>query len=844
MGANPLTKVPDYLMRLLQRASTGVILLGTATLATAQAPIVQPGAPGEAARELTAEEATDIAVTSYSPDDVRFMQDMIPHHHQAVQLAELVTDRTNRPELIDAAGRINLSQRDEIDFMELWLSDRGESVPNASDHEAMHTDHRMAGMATPEQLAELAASDGTGFDRIFLQLMITHHEGAVTMVEELLDQPGAAYDPVLFEFTNDVTNDQTAEIERMHALLITLSDDPRAGLSAGFDDAGQVLMNLELVASLPKPPGFYDPENPAELPPERPRDDDEEEENADDRENGDDRDDGEDREDGEDDEDSDEWDRSPLLSFSNTDMAFRDDVMFAGSYHGFNIYQLVEEGSPQQLSSVVCPGGQGDVSVVGDLLIMSVEQTRGRLDCGLEGIAEDVSDDRFRGIRIFDISDLTRPIQVGAVQTCRGSHTHSIVAADDERIIVYNSGTSRIREEEEMEGCIDESPGDYRTALFRIDVIEIPVDDPSGARIVHSPAVFADPEDGTLAGLWRGGDHGDETQETNRTDECHDITVFPELGIAAGACSGNGILFDISDPLNPQRMDAVVDRGFAYWHSATFNNDGTKVLFTDEWGGGGMPRCRAFDPLDWGADAIYDIVDGRLEFRSYFKMPAPQVEQENCVAHNGSVVPVPGRDIFVQAWYQGGISMIDFTDSANPVEIAYFDRGPIDAEHMIVGGYWSAYWYRGKIYGTEIVRGLDVLSLVPSEYLSENEIAAATLADQGSVFNPQQQLSYDWPADPIVARAYLDQLERGDALSVSVAADLDAALDQSASALQDGESDEGLAARLESLAAAVETDAGDGITTARQAALADTLGGIAARLRQQPVTRVPLRGTP
>ena len=505
--------------------------------------------------------------------------------------------------------------------------------------------------------------------------------------------------------------------------------------------------------------------------------------------------------------------------------------MFAGSYHGFNIYRLDEEGLPQQISSVVCPGGQGDVSVVGDLLVMSVEQTRGRLDCGLEGISDDISNDRFRGIRIFDIGDLTRPVQVGAVQTCRGSHTHSIVAADDERIIVFNSGTSRVREEEEMEGCIDESPGDYRTALFRIDVIEIPVAEPSEARIVHSPAVFADPEDGTLAGLWRGGDHGDETQETNRTDECHDITVFPELGIAAGACSGNGILFDISDPLNPQRMDAVVDKGFAYWHSATFNNDGTKVLFTDEWGGGGMPRCRAFDPLDWGADAIYDIVDGQLEFRSYFKMPAPQVEQENCVAHNGSVVPVPGRDIFVQAWYQGGISVMDFTDSANPVEIAYFDRGPIDAEHMIVGGYWSAYWYRGIIYGTEIVRGLDVLSLVPSEYLSDNEIAAAALADQGNIFNPQQQLSYDWPADPVVARAYLDQLDRENALSAAFAADLDAVLERSASTLQAGARDEELAAQLETLVSAVETDAGGGITMRRQAALAETLGGIAARMR-------------
>ena len=820
-----MTVALHYLLRQLQRAIAGVFLLSMAAVTSAQAPIVQPGAPGELARELTADEAIDIAVTSYSPDDVRFMQDMIPHHHQAVEMAELVDDRTNREEVVDAAGRITLSQQDEIEFMGHWLSDRGERVPDPSDHEGMHTGHRMAGMATPEQMAELAALEGTDFDRMFLQLMITHHDGAVTMVEELLDQPGAAYDPVLFEFTNDIDNDQTAEIERMHALLITLSDDPRAGLSAGFEDAGQALMNLELVASMPKPPGFYDPENPAELPPERPRDDDDDTDSE-----GEDAEDREDDEDGEDDED-DDWDRSPLLSFSNTDMAFRDDVMIAGSYHGFNIYRLDEEGLPRQLSSVVCPGGQGDVSVVGDLLIMSVEQTRGRLDCGLEGIPEDVSDDRFRGIRIFDISDLTRPVQVGAVQTCRGSHTHSIVAADNEKIIVYNSGTSRVREEEEMEGCIDESPGDYRTALFRIDVIEIPVDEASEAHIVHSPAVFADPEDGTLAGLWRGGDHGDETQETNRTDECHDITVFPKLGIAAGACSGNGILFDISDPLNPQRMDAVVDKGFAYWHSATFNNGGTKVLFTDEWGGGGMPRCRAFDPLDWGADAIYDIVDGRLEFRGYFKMPAPQVEQENCVAHNGSVVPVPGRDIFVQAWYQGGISVMDFTDSVNPVEIAYFDRGPIDAEHMIVGGYWSAYWYRGKIYGTEIVRGLDVLSLVPSEYLSENEIAAATLAEQGNAFNPQQQLSYDWPADPVVARAYLDQLDRENALSAAFAADLDAALERSESTLQAGARDEELATQLESLAAAVESDAGDGITMTQHAALADTLGGIAARLR-------------
>jgi hypothetical protein len=454
--------------------------------------------------------------------------------------------------------------------------------------------------------------------------------------------------------------------------------------------------------------------------------------------------------------------RAPLLSFSNTDIAFWDNIMAAGSYHGFNLYELNEGTAPSLLASIVCPGGQGDVSIVGHLLILSVEETRSRVDCGLEGIRGDVSADRFRGIRIFDISDLRQPRQVGAVQTCRGSHTHSVVAGPDEqgKLIVYNSGISRVREEEEMAGCIDESPGDNRTALFRIDVIEIPVDDPANARIIDSPTVFADPETGALSGLWRGGDHGDETQETYRTDQCHDITVFPSLQLAAGACSGNGILFDISDPRRPERIDVATDTGFAYWHSATFNNDGTKVIFTDEWGGGTRPRCRTYDPLTWGADAIYDIVDGKLVFQSHYKMSAPQLETENCVAHNGSIIPVPGRDIFVQAWYQGGLSIIDFTDSKNPIEIAYFDRGPVDAEDLVTGGYWSTYWYNGHIYGTEIIRGIDVFALRPSEYLTANEIAAATLADQGGQFNPQQQLPNTWPAAPIVGMAYLDQWVR------------------------------------------------------------------------------------
>ena len=807
-------------VRLLLRFCLGAILLCQATVAVSQAPIIQPGAPGtpgESGRELSAEEAIEIANTGHSPADAQFMQDMIPHHHQAIEMAELVAARTNRPELIDVAGRINASQGDEIEFMQNWLRQRGEHVTDPTAHRSMHTSHKMAGMATPKQMAELAQADGTDFDRLFLQLMITHHKGAVTMVKALLEQPGAAYDPVLFEFTTDATNDQNAEIERMNGLLVGLSSDPRAGLTAGLDDAGQAILNLQLVASLPKPPGFFDPENPADQPsppmiadttPAVEGNDSEKIIDADDQ-------------------------RSPLLSFSNTDMAFAGDVLVAGSYHGFNIYRLLEDGMPKLISSVVCPGGQGDVSIVGDLLIMSVEQTRGRLDCGLEGVREDVSVERFRGIRIFNIANLARPVQVGAVQTCRGSHTHSVVSGpgEDGKIIVYNSGTSTVRKQEEMEGCFDEKPGDERTALFRIDVIEIPIDDPSKARIVDSPAVFADPETGVLAGLWRGGAHGDDTQETKQTNQCHDITVFPDAGLAAGACSGNGIIFDISDPRKPKRIDEVVDKGFAYWHSATFNNDGTKVLFTDEWGGGSRARCRAYDPLDWGANAIYDIVDGQLEFRSHYKMSAPQVEEENCVAHNGSIVPVPGRDIFVQAWYQGGISVIDFTNSAKPVEIAYFDRGPIDEEVLILGGFWSTYWYNGRIYGTEIVRGLDVLTLTPSEYLTENEIAAAAEADQDNVFNPQQQFRVTWPAEPVVAHAYLDQLERGEVLSASIVEDLRRALDRSASQLEDGARDKSLANSLDLLAAGLDADSGDNITRKRQTALAETLSKIAIRLR-------------
>ena len=731
-------------------------------------PIVQPGAPGQPTLNLDAETAVAIANSAYIPADVSFMQGMIIHHHQALLMSRLATQRTNNKTLLDLAGRIDVSQADEIAFMQTWLREREEMAPEPSKGHQEHQGHKMAGMATPAQMTQLAASKSIDFDRLFLRLMIAHHDGAITMVEDLREWPGSTYDPLLNEFASDVSNDQAVEIERMNGLLVGLSTDPRAGLTPGLYDAGEAIMNLQLLSSLRKPLGFYDPGNPIERGADKP-DAPEDEQTTSAEDSNDDKDKPQSMENAAQDR------RYPMLSFANTDMAFSNDVLVTGSYHGFNMYRIDAKGLPVGLSSVVCPGGQGDVSIVGDLLIMSVEQTRGRLDCGLKGVIADASPERFRGLRIFDISDLTRPKQVGAVQTCRGSHTHSVVAGPtaDGKIIVYNSGTSSVREEEELETCIDELPGDDRTALFRIDVIEIPIADPSKSRIVSSPAVFADPKTGALAGLWRGGDHGDDTQDTWRTDQCHDITVFPSANLAAGACSGNGILFDISDPLDPVRIDTVTDTGFAYWHSATFNNAGDKILFTDEWGGGGRARCRAWDPLDWGANAIYDIDNGKLEFRSHYKMPAPQLETENCVAHNGSIIPVPGRDIFVQAWYQGGISIIDFTNSNKPFEIAYFDRGPILQDELIVGGYWSAYYYQGHIYGTEITRGLDVLTLLPSEYLSANEIAAAALAYPSSgprkTFNPQRQIPMSWPASPIVARVYIDQLLKDNAINANTA---------------------------------------------------------------------------
>ena len=522
------------------------------------------------------------------------------------------------------------------------------------------------------------------------------------------------------------------------------------------------------------------------------------------------------------------------LAFANSDIAFQGNHLFMGNFYGMSIYDISDPSNPKVVTSMVCPGGQGDPSVYKNLLFMSVEMPNGRVDCGTQGFAPDpappagqnpglpsAQKDRFRGVRIFDISDIRNPKQVAAVQTCRGSHTHTLVTdpKDKNNVYIYVSGTSFVRQGEELAGCSGGAPDkDPNTALFRIDVIKVPLASPQDAKIVSTPRIFGDSATGAIAAIKSAATHG--TGRPAETDQCHDITVYPELGLAAGACSGNGILLDIRDPANPKRIDSVNDPNYAYWHSASFSNDGKKVVFTDEWGGGMGPRCRETDPNVWGANAIFRLADNKLNFGNYYKLPAAQSNSENCVAHNGSLIPVPGRDIKVQAWYQGGISIMDFTDPSHPVEIGYFDRGAIDPKMVVMGGHWSAYWYNGYIYGSEIARGLDILELTPTEHLSQNEIDAAKTV-RFSQLNVQAQERIQWPRKLVVAKAYLDQLERSQGLSTEQITSL-------RDAIQKAEGNKGELKKLKKLASSVEKS----VATAKSDADSARLRALAEILKQ------------
>jgi len=500
------------------------------------------------------------------------------------------------------------------------------------------------------------------------------------------------------------------------AAQLPTTDDPRVGLSAGLDNAGTAGLGVDLAAHLNKPPGWFNPNNPGDF------------------------------------------------AFPNSDMAFEGDYAFVGNFNGFNIYDVSNPGAPVHKTAVVCPGGQGDVSVYGNLLFMSVEETRAKIDCTLTPAATAAT--RFRGVRIFDISNISAPVQVGGVQTCRGSHTHTLVTDEDDpdNVYIYVSGTSGVRSAAELAGCSNGNAASENPSQWRIEVIKVPVANPAAAAVVNEPRLFRDATSGRIDGLQNAPQTPQHPSGMNwgpvpDTNSCHDITVYPELDIAAGACEGNGLLLDISDPANPVRTDAVADPLFAYWHGATFSNDGKTVVFTDEWGGGTAARCRATDQLNWGANAIYEIVEGKLQFRSYFKIPPAQVNQENCVSHLPSLIPVPGRDIMVQAWYQGGASLVDFTDPSKPKEIGYWDRGPISGTSLVLGGFWSTYWYNGAAYGSEIARGFDAFGLTPTDDLSANEIAAAREVTVNR-FNPQRQDTITWQPSYAVVRSFRDQLVR------------------------------------------------------------------------------------
>ncbi|MCC6316931.1 MAG: hypothetical protein IT361_04490 [Gemmatimonadaceae bacterium] len=573
--------------------------------------------------------------------------------------------------------------------------------------------------------------------------------------------------------------------------------DARVGLKAGLMDAGEATTGMKVVAKAVSPPGF--------------------------------------------------------LGITNSDLAFVGDYAIQGNYNGPVIWNIKDPANPVLVTAYSCPASQNDVSVYRNLMFMSAEAYNGRLDCkpGSPNPAgpDSVSKERFRGVRVFDISDIRNPKLVANVQTCRGSHTHTVLEdpKDKENIYIYVSGSAPVRSPNELAGCYAQTPQqDANSSLMRIEIIKVPLANPSASAVVNRANIFAglkaNPTHGASqediavqqrqiaaarasggfiavnpatrmemvvgAGFVRpaldsivkarggagaaaataadsaalraglqgiidrvfAGQMGQQAtpgvSDISPFRQCHDITVYPSLGLAGGACEGHGILLDISNPVNPVRLDAVADSNFAYWHSATFNNDGTKLLFSDEWGGGGAPKCRAGDKPEWGADAIFTIENRKLKFQSYYKIPTIQTANENCVAHNGSLIPIPGRDVMIQAWYQGGVSVFDWTDPAKPFEVAYFDRGPVDSTTMRMGGSWSVYWYNGAIVSSEIARGLDVADLVPTQYISQNEIDAAKTV-RWTHLNAQGQPLIEWPPSFALAKSFVDQLERNRCLSAA-----------------------------------------------------------------------------
>ncbi len=542
-----------------------------------------------------------------------------------------------------------------------------------------------------------------------------------------------------------------------------------------------------------------------------------------------------------------QFDSTRGLTFVNSDLAFGGNYVYQGNFAGFTIWDVSDATRPKVVSVVECVTSQGDPSIYGTLLFISAEGNGNRNDCGKGGVQD--PKDHMAGVRIFDVSDPARPRLVKNVQTCKGSHTHTIVPHPKKKdvIYIYVSGSQAARPNTELAGCVNgDDPADEANSLFRLDVIRVPLKKPEQSEVVTGARIFTglEPAPRAAGRPARGQPPGAAGAAPAPTGprNCHDVTVYPERGLLAGACGSYGLLVDIRDPEKPKRLAAVSDTNFSLWHTAVFSNDGKKIVFTDEWGGGTSPMCQKSSMMEMGGNTTLTISDDRkLKQHAYFKIPSAQTAQENCVSHNGGLIPVPGRDLMAQGWYQGGVNVIDFTDPDRPFEVGYFDRGSIDPSpegadvpttparqapppggraRGTIGGSWGAYYWNGYIYSSEMDRGFDVLALEPTDQLSANEIAAAKLV-RFEYYNPQSQPRLVWPAAFPVVRSYLDQLVRGQGLDAARTSAIDQAL-TAAEALGGRERRRA----LEALAAEVDRD----VAGAKDAARVRTMAAEIRRL--------------
>jgi hypothetical protein len=404
--------------------------------------------------------------------------------------------------------------------------------------------------------------------------------------------------------------------------------------------------------------------------------------------------------------------------FINSDLAFTGDHLIQGNFAGFSVWDIADPANPELRSTMPCTGGQGDVSAVGNLVIVSIDETMSSDACDAVRVPE--TSENWEGLRIFDVSDPAAPRHVASVRTRCGSHTHTVVPdpADASRVFVYVNAYSR-------------GASLHCTGRNPLQIVSVPLAAPDQAGVVGELDLF---DDDTAFGP---GDQVPGGAETRSTTGCHDINAYPAKGLAVAACRGDGLLLSIADPMNPVVLQRVRDANVAFWHSGIFNNDATAVVFQDELGDGFINTCSPAFGGDRGADAIWSLTDGTLEHRSYFKIPREQSDLEKCVAHSGGLIPVPGRFIIAQAWLEGGVSVIDLTDPAAPTELTSFDRPSYGYSMDFTAGIWSVYFYNGYLFASDMYDGLEVLRLTDPLFADAARYTAGDL-------NPSTQPQYAW----------------------------------------------------------------------------------------------------